>query len=170
MVRDHIWRVTTGADRISGPAAAHVGQATIELMRALVLSAGGDERSQREAGHMTTAARVQAYVREHLREPDLGPARIAAANGLSRRTLYAIYDELGTSLEQSIIEQRLEGARRDLVDSRRSHVTIAAIAREWGFSTPSFFASRFRRAHGVTPREWRALHAGDRTLHRQDTA
>jgi AraC-like DNA-binding protein len=66
---------------------------------------------------------------------------------------------MGQSLEQSIIEQRLRGARADLVASHRRFTSIAAVAHAWGFSNPSFFSTRFREAFGVTPRQLVAARA-----------
>jgi AraC-like DNA-binding protein len=154
LVRDHVARVTAQADLLAaGAGAAELGAASAELMRALVVSAADDGRRLREAMHSSLAARVQAYVRNNLRDPELTPARIAAANAISVRALYKMYESLGQSLEQSIIEQRLQGARSDLTSPRRRYTSIAAVARAWGFSNPSFFSSRFREAFGVTPRQ-----------------
>ncbi|PZG00622.1 AraC family transcriptional regulator [Micromonospora endophytica] len=154
LVRDHVARVTTQAETlVQGGATAELGAASAELMRALVVSAAGDDRRLRETMHSSTQARVQAYIRAHLRDPELTPARIAAANAISLRALYKLYETLGQSLEQSIIEQRLHGARADLTATRRRYTSIAATARAWGFSNPSFFSSKFRELFGVTPRQ-----------------
>jgi AraC-like DNA-binding protein len=104
----------------------------------------------------TLATQVHDFVAVHLRDPDLSPARIAAANGMSLRSLYSLYESTGTSLEQSIIRHRLEGARIDLSRSPQRYASIAATARAWGFTNASFFSQRFRQAFGVTPRQWRS--------------
>ncbi|MDG9672501.1 helix-turn-helix domain-containing protein [Micromonospora sp. DH14] len=165
LVRDHVARVTAHADTLAGQAgAAELGAASAELMGALVVSAadvGG--RLLRDTMHASTRARVQAYVRNNLRDPELTPARIAAANAISVRALYKLYEEMGQSLEQSIIEQRLQGARADLTASRPRHTSIAAVSRAWGFANPSFFTSRFRAAFGVTPRQLVAAHRGQKS-------
>ncbi|MEU5391505.1 helix-turn-helix domain-containing protein [Streptomyces tibetensis] len=31
---------------------------------------------------------------------------------------------------------------------------VAAVARRWGFTSPSHFSRAFRAAYGTTPREW----------------
>ncbi|MEV1293391.1 helix-turn-helix domain-containing protein [Pseudonocardia sp. NPDC049635] len=156
LVREHVARITTNARALEGTAAAgHLGAATVELMHALVISAAQDEGGTDEALHATTATRVQSYVRLHLRDPELSPARIAAANGLSVRALFQIYASLGTSLEQSIIDQRLLGARSDLRSAARRHHAVATIAMSWGFTNPSHFSRRFREAFGCTPRDCR---------------
>ncbi|BCB76449.1 hypothetical protein GCM10022251_23600 [Phytohabitans flavus] len=158
LVRDHVARVTAQAETLAGsPGAAELGAASAELMRALVVSAASDGRRLREAMESSLQARVQAYVRNNLRDPSLTPASIAAANAISVRALYKMYEAMGQSLEQSIIEQRLQGARTDLTASRQRYSSIAAVARAWGFSNPSFFSSRFRTAFGVTPRQLVAM-------------
>ena len=122
-------------------------------MRALIVTAAGDTRQSGDVLESSMQARIEAYIRAHLRDPELTPARIAAANAISLRALYKLYESLGRSLERSIIEQRLHGARADLTASRRRHSSIAATARAWGFANPSFFTSKFREAFGVTPRQ-----------------
>jgi len=172
LVRDHVARVTAQAEQLAASAGApELGAASAELMRALIVSAAADGRRLRDAMQSSLQARVQAYVRTHLREPDLTPARIAAATNVSLRALYKLYETLGESLEQAIIEQRLRGARADLLAPRRRYASIAALARAWGFTSPSFFSSRFRRAYGVTPRQLLAgatpdadVRAGDRSV------
>lgn len=159
LVRNHLAAVTAEAPALpGGAAAAGLGTATVDLVRALVLSAA--TRMPGDARPASTAARVQTYVAAHLRDPDLGPARIAAANAVSVRTLYTIYETLGTSLERSILDQRLRGARADLSTPGRRHHSIAAVARSWGFTNPSSFSQQFRRAFGTTPRRCRADSAG----------
>ncbi|MFI5912162.1 helix-turn-helix domain-containing protein [Dactylosporangium sp. NPDC051541] len=166
LVRDHVARVTAQAETLAAtPGAAELGAASAELMRALIISAAGDGHRLRDAMHSSQWPRVEAYVRRHLRDPDLTPARIAQANAMSVRALYKLYQSMGRSLEQSIIEQRLQGARADLTAPRPRHTSIAAVARAWGFTSPSYFTSRFRAAFGVTPRQLVALHANEGSAH-----
>ena len=155
LVRDHVVRVRAHARTLSDSAAADLGRASVRLVRALVLSAAEQPRALDAAAPASTADRVDAYVRTHLRDPDLAPAEIAAENGISVRALYRIFEERGVGLERSIIERRLEGARTDLAAPGRRHHSIATVARTWGFDNPSFFSRRFRAAFGVTPRQWR---------------
>ncbi len=157
LVRDHISYVVTKAAVLSdSAAAAALGASSVQLVRALILSAADNTGLLSDGLHVSTTTRVQAYLRNHLRDPDLSPAQIATANAISTRTLYKIYEALGTSLEQSIMGQRLQGARADLVAPGRRHQSIAVIARSWGFRNASSFSQRFRHAFGITPRQCRA--------------
>ena len=99
--------------------------------------------------------RVRSYVRQHLTEPGLDAEQVAAAHAISVRQLYRLCAAEQFSLEQWVIAQRLEGARGELADPASDHRPIAVVARRWGFTDPSYFSRRFRRAFGVTPRDWR---------------
>ena len=156
LVRDHLVRLAADADRLAAdPGAAALGTATVELVRALLVSAAGDERFSRPVREETLLARVLAYARAHLADPDLGPRRLAAVHAVSLRQLYKVCAAAGLHLEQWLIAERLELARTELVSRAGRHRSVAAVARSCGFADPSHFTRRFRQAYGVTPREWR---------------
>ncbi|MFI6291290.1 helix-turn-helix domain-containing protein [Nonomuraea sp. NPDC050790] len=124
--------------------------AGIELMRALIISVTGEEGRRPPEPLLTT---ILAHIRHNLAAPDLTPAGVAAAHGISPRQLYKLCDQAGISLEQWIITQRLEGARRELATPGGR--AIASVARAWGFTSASHFTRRFRQAYGLSPRQWR---------------
>ena len=156
LVIDHVARLAADADRISAdPTAPAVGVASIELARALLASAAHADRHTRAALADTLLTRVRAHVRQHLADPDLRPAVIAAAHNVSLRHLYKVCARADFSLEQWIISERLRGAREELASPHSRHRTIAAVARHWGFRDPTHFARRFRDSYGTTPHEWR---------------
>jgi AraC-like DNA-binding protein len=140
---------------LDAESAALTGAATTALARALICSATGrDDQHARESLADTLLLRTQAHVRGHLGDRELCAATIAAAHHVSVRHLYKTFAAAGLQLEQWIIEQRLDAARRDLRLHGVRHRTIAATARRWGFADPSHFTRRFRERYGVTPSEW----------------
>jgi AraC-like DNA-binding protein len=156
LVRDHVVGVTQGAAGLSADGdSTSVGLSTLDLMRALIVSAARGARLPADVAAETLVARVLAYTDAHLRDSELAPARIAAVHHVSLRQLYAALAEQQISLEQWIIRRRLERARSTLAESRAARRSIAAVSGEWGFSTPSFFVSRFRQTYGMTPQQWR---------------
>jgi AraC-like DNA-binding protein len=158
LVRDHLVRLAADADRLSADAAAPaLGTATIELVRALLVSAADDERLAREVREETLLTRVLAWTREHLSEADLGPERIAAVHNVSVRQLYKVCAEGGVRLEQWLIAERLELARVELASAGGRRRSIATTAHACGFPDPSHFARRFREAYGLSPRDWQQL-------------
>jgi len=99
--------------------------------------------------------RVTETMRERCHEPDLDPAAIAAALGLSRRYVHLLFASTGTTFSQELYECRLHRAQRLLCDKRFDGLRIAEIAWNCGFSEPSHFTHRFRERFGSPPSAYR---------------
>jgi AraC-like DNA-binding protein len=159
LVAQHVAHVAADADRLTaGRAAPALGAASVELARALLVSAA--HLDSREVRADTLLTRVLAYVRQHLTDPELRPSTIAAAHNVSLRHLYKVCAQADLSLEQWIIGERLRGAREELLRPGDRPRSVAAIARGWGFRDPTHFTRRFLAANGMTPTEWRRRSTG----------
>ena len=86
-----------------------------------------------------------------------GPAQIAIqeladAVHLSCGHLSRVFRKTtGTTLEQYLIQQRVELAKRALLDPR---LNVAEVAERCGFCNPAYFASVFKKHVKCTPREF----------------
>jgi AraC-like DNA-binding protein len=100
----------------------------------------GDPESQFEA--------AGAFIRQHLVDPTLSASRVAAALGVSDRQVSRIFRQHG-GVARWITDQRLERARLRLT-SGEDH-SVSQVARQCGFSSPSYFARVFKQRFGVSP-------------------
>jgi AraC-like DNA-binding protein len=156
LLQRHLQMVSSDADALSsGVAAAMIGQATIDLVRAALIAAVDENPGRREGWDQDLTAVVKSYIAQHLADPDLNADRIAKAMFISVRQLYKLWESEPRPLGQWMLERRLDAARHDLTSSQGHGQTIAAIARRWGFADAKHFSRRFRLAYGVSPREWR---------------
>jgi AraC family transcriptional activator of pobA len=97
-------------------------------------------------------ADVFAFVEAHYREP-ISLRDVARAVGLSPGHLTTLVGQkTGRTVQQWINERRMAEARRLLVETS---LTVEAVGAEVGFRDPSYFIKSFRRAHAVTPLQWR---------------
>ncbi|WP_158580708.1 AraC family transcriptional regulator [Cellulomonas rhizosphaerae] len=153
----HMAEVRDVAGDLNPVAAASLGTATIALTRALIASVTDDDRLNRETTGDILLLQVKEFVRAHLADRALDPRTVAAANHVSLRHLYKTCAQADLHLEQWIIAERLAGAHEELARPSSAPVSIAAVARRWGFSSTSHFARRFREAYELSPSEWQAL-------------
>ncbi|MDQ0746748.1 AraC-like DNA-binding protein [Streptomyces africanus] len=126
----------------------------LDLLALLINERCGRFASQAPEAAAATLVRVKDHILRHLADPGLSPPDIAAAHFMSVRYLHKLFQLEGVTVGEWIRTQRLERCRRDLLRSPALGYGVAAVARRWGFVSPSHFSRVFRAAYGVTPREW----------------
>jgi signal transduction histidine kinase/AraC-like DNA-binding protein len=110
-----------------------------------------------QRGDQKFLADLTAIMEAHLDEPGLGVDDIAQRLGLSRTQLYRkVKALLGTGVTDYLQSLRLTKARQLLL---QVGTTVAEVAYQTGFSSPTYFATAFKAKYQVSPTEFRALHA-----------
>jgi AraC-like DNA-binding protein len=140
-----------GALGPNGSAAVHD---VMNMVSTLLLHELG-QRPEPAPGNELLLEQVRDYVDAHLADPDLTPARIAAAHYISPRHLHGLFEGTGTTVARWIRQRRVEEGRRDLADPSQARVPIAAIAARRGFRGPTRFTEAFKQNYGITPAEFR---------------
>jgi AraC-like DNA-binding protein len=103
---------------------------------------------------------VLAHIDARLTDRDLGPRSIADAHFISVRYLHKLFNAHDLTVASHIRARRLERCRSELADPRNAQASIGQIARHWGLADAPTFSRQFRRAFGVSPREYRAAAGG----------
>ncbi|MFF0437186.1 helix-turn-helix domain-containing protein [Streptomyces sp. NPDC004327] len=140
-----------------------LGSIAVDLLAAgLAQHLDVEERLPAEVRRQALLRRVHAFVDDHLGDPDLTPATIAAGHNISVRTLHQLFRGTGETVHARIRRRRLERCRADLGRADLHGRPIAAIAARWGFSGPAVFSRSFREAYGMSPTEFRAPRTRER--------
>lgn len=100
--------------------------------------------------------RIETYINNNLMNPDLRVSDIARDNGLTVPQLYRLFNQSRTTPVDFMRRQRLSRIKDDLANPRMRHITIASIARKWGFTDTPYFNRAFKQQFNATPREFRA--------------
>lgn len=101
-------------------------------------------------------ADLTAIVEANLNRSELSVEDVARSLGISRVQLYRkVKAVLGTGVTDFIQGIRLTKARQLLLDDE---LTIAEVAYQLGFSSPSYFSTSFKARYQVSPSEFRAMH------------
>jgi AraC-like DNA-binding protein len=134
--------------------AARLGTAMMDLI-GTALSGPLDAAVAEDVAQRSLAVRVTAYIEEHLRDPALSPAAIAAANHLSVRALHRLFEARESTVAAWIRRRRLERCRHDLADPALRDRPVSAIGARWGIANPSHFSRMFQAEYGLPPAAYR---------------
>ena len=106
----------------------------------------------REKKYSPRLVKMMTYIEEHLTEK-IELAQVARHVSLSRTYASAIFrEELGITMSEFILNERLLEAKRMLRDT---DLTVAVIADRLAFCSQSYFTKNFTAAEGMTPVEYR---------------
>lgn len=123
-----------------------------------------DSRLENDRGAEDTVRRAEGYIQGHLGE-ELAVSDLAAAAGVSVRTLFRKFRSLGRGSPMKVLEvARLEDVRRRLLEGGPGD-TVTRLATDAGFAHLSRFSGLYKKTYGEPPSETlrraRRSHSGD---------
>ncbi|MCX4676884.1 helix-turn-helix domain-containing protein [Streptomyces sp. NBC_01433] len=116
--------------------------AVIELISVALSAQLGNSRPVADEALRT---RIVGFIEARLSDPDLAPAKVAAAHHMSVRRLHKLFENQPLTVAALIRRRRLERCRADLAGTNR---TVAAVAANWGFADPAHFSRLFKATYG----------------------
>jgi AraC-like DNA-binding protein len=106
----------------------------------------------KEKNYSPRLVRMMTYIKEHLGEK-IELSAIAEHVNVSRTYASAVFrDELGITISEFILRERMSEAERML---RETDLSVADIGSRLGFCSQSYFTKRFTESKGETPLEYR---------------
>jgi AraC-like DNA-binding protein len=106
----------------------------------------------REKKYSPRLVKMMTYIEEHLTEK-IELAQLAEHVNLSRTYASAIFkEELGITISEFILKERMLEAKRMLRDT---DLTVAVIADRLAFCSQSYFTKNFTETEGMTPVDYR---------------
>jgi len=103
-------------------------------------------------GERSLRASIDAWLNQHLTQPDLGARHVQEHFGLSRTALFRLFADEG-GVARYIRVLRLEAAHRELILNR--HKSVTRILYDCGFSNERAFQRAFKAHYGSGARELR---------------
>lgn len=148
----HMQTLSEQAGLLQPVDAEMVGQATIALLARLVGQRTGPNSAH--AAPSNALQRMLRHIDANLHDADLGPAQLADQFGMSRASLYRLFEEAG-GVAELIRQRRITGAAIELASQKGRGRRISEVARAWGFADESSFGRAFRAHFGLSPSEAR---------------
>ncbi|HKU31351.1 MAG TPA: helix-turn-helix domain-containing protein [Arthrobacter sp.] len=133
----------------AGPStgSGHLAEATVNLLRAVLSDAENLPSAVVEPALLYLA--ICSYIDEHLADPGLGVAQIAAEHHVSERLVHKLFAEQGGSPAAHIRRLRLEHAHKLLAAGH----SVTGVTYRVGFSNPDTFTRAYKRRYGYLPSE-----------------
>jgi AraC-like DNA-binding protein len=103
---------------------------------------------------LASFVKIRRYIDRKLASPDLSADSIAAEFGLSRASLYRLFEPAG-GIAKYIRKVRLNRAYQEITAVELSNRRIGHIAFQLGFKNVSAFSRLFHEVYGLTPGEAR---------------
>ena len=150
------------AGSVTAAQARAIGDATIWLVGGCLLEASRRAACPHAGG--ASLAQVKETIEQALEQPDFGPRVLMDALGISRASLYRMFEPLG-GVHAYICERRLRHAMHVIADPGGARVRVKELAYKLGYSHASAFTRAFRKRFGVSPSEVRKRDAGAAGVH-----
>lgn len=122
---------------------------TMSLLESALNQAGPDEGRRIRACQQLD--RIRAWATPRVGDPDLDADMLADEFGLSRRSLYRLFAETGSTPRRWLANLRLDLAQQWLRDPTSPHRSVCQVAFAAGFNDSSHFARLFKRRFGTPP-------------------
>jgi AraC-like DNA-binding protein len=111
--------------------------------------------------HEQLLAQVKVHIQDHLHDRGLGPAAIAAAFGISTRSVHMLFEAEPMTVGRYIRAQRIAACRRTLESEGPMHASLTDVALQWGFYDLPHMTRCFRDEYGEPPRRFLSLKRND---------
>lgn len=151
MLADYLVSLTRRADDLDDSALPGLSRALIEILGSIP-SARVRPASELHRLAFSRRELVEQHIDAHLADPQLSVEGISAATGISRSTLYRLFDQRG-GIGRLIQRRRLAALRSALDD--RDPATPEALAQRFGFGGPDRMERLFRQDFGQGVADYR---------------
>ncbi|MFJ2995492.1 helix-turn-helix domain-containing protein [Pandoraea sp. NPDC087047] len=127
----------------------------IALLGAAASRASYPQGDRGESMHQALFVAISQHIDVCLTDSSMNATSVAKRFNISSRYLHKLFEAQEQSFAQTVIDRRLRRFAHLLVHGQ-SETTIAETAYQCGFGDLSHFCRIFRRAFGVSPREYRS--------------
>lgn len=155
MLADYIDLLAGRLPQMPEDEADEAADATIEMIASCLRPTATATRHARPQIQKVLLLRAKRAIEENLRSPRLTPEFLCQTLGVSRRSLYRLFEPLD-GVHQYILSRRLSAIMAALKNGT-STLRIADVAAQYGFTCQETFWRAFRRHFDITPGEARSL-------------
>ncbi len=153
---DHLLSLMSHGPGLEGQVTQSISNITPSLVTNCLLDHDFQIEEERKADlELALLVKARRVIVDQLCSPQLNPENLARQLGLSRSSLYRLFEPVG-GVAKVIREARMRAAARAIVEGDEG-LKIGDVAHRFCFSSDAQFSSSFKAHHGCTPSEFRAF-------------
>jgi AraC-like DNA-binding protein len=150
VLNNYLFYLADALPKISYADAERISEATGAVLNACIVPTRENLIKAAPALRATLLEKARGYIGDHLADADLAADTLRRFLGVSRATLYRLFESVG-GVERYIRYQRLIASNRAL---RRGDARLAKqVWTTYGFASASDFSRAFKREFGYSPRD-----------------
>ena len=134
--------------------AQNVGQIKLDRLAAMIKIAAGIHPEREDVRHHARVAvfrQICRFIEQNLDRSDLSTAVLLDQFGVSRATLYRMFEPFG-GVRNYLTERRATSALLEISSGDVRRGFVVAACERWGFSSPANFNRTIQRLFGNSPR------------------
>ena len=154
LLADHMRALRARSANFNVAEIPYIQQATLAMLAAAITPCLTNLKSAETEIDRSLLLRARKLIAEHLERPDLTPAFLCKALGVSRACLYRLFEK-ESGVAAYIQARRLDTIRAILQEHGGVHHRVSKLAFQFGFKSESHFSRSFKKAFGYSPRDAR---------------
>lgn len=151
LLRSHLEVLWRRPDSLNARQVQRFSDSTAHLVAACLDGSAADPEQRDRAVATARLAFIRRDIESRLCDPALNAEDLCRRHGLSRTSLYRLFERMG-GVRSYIRERRLTGALRMLLDVGMPERSVSGVGRAFGFSDAADFSRAFQQRYGLSPR------------------
>jgi AraC-like DNA-binding protein len=153
LTSQYLYALAAHLREISAQEIAHVGQATLGMLTAMLMPTQDNLRQVQSEVKIEMFQRIKDCINEHLESPSLNVDSICKTAGLSRASLYRLFSANNIGVNEYIKVARLRRIYSALSAPSAKSLRLSDLAERYGFYSMPAMTRDFKRYFGYTPRD-----------------
>ena len=122
-----------------------------DMLARLLINARQEGGQGKGYGDAPLLEKMRRWIADYPEKADLSPHMLALQFGMSRRSLYRIFAQLGTTPAQWLWAAKLDQSYAMILDPAFRGMSVSTVAYRCGFQGQSHFSRAFKKRFGSSP-------------------
>jgi len=160
LLAEYLCRLLRRMDELSSSEIVYIEQAIFNLLAAMLMPVTENLSNAKDEIQSSLYIKVKQHINQYFESPELSPEQICKVVGISRSSLYRLFEKDG-GVASYIRQRRLLAIRSALASPIGPRSRISDLAYQYGFNSNTQLSRAFKQYFGHAPRETCEINAAE---------